>query len=83
MENQRHTVALNMYESVSTARCIFTSVFTEIFLKHSQGKLRGKYSFDPYGRGLIVTSQPVRSEQHDEVQDKLDESLDWGGARAD
>ena len=44
VENQRHTVALNMYYSVSTAQCVFTTspVFTEIFLKRSKGKQRGK-----------------------------------------
>ena len=33
----------------------------------------------PVVQGLVsvgVTSQPVRSEQHDEVQEKLDEALD-------
>ena len=52
VENQRHTMALNMYYSVSTARCVFASdrLYREIPETH-QRKMEGKRSFLPVWRG--------------------------------
>ena len=62
VENQHHIVVLNMYYSVSTTRCVFAmSVLMGKFLKHCQGKLRGKDCFHSCGWGLsylLGTSSP-------------------------